>query len=55
MDFAISSRMSSCSRMKGLKSLYWDGFPETFNLSARAASKLSGERVQKTILKFKGQ
>lgn len=54
MDLAIKSRITSCSRMKGVRALYCDGLPETFNLSSRAASKLSGERVQKTMRKFNG-
>src|SRR5215216_2654853 len=54
MDLAISSRINSCSRMNGANSLYCDGLPETFNRSSRADAKLSGERVQKTILKFRG-
>src|SRR6185503_5934653 len=54
MDLAINSPINSCSRINRLKSLYCDGLPEIFKRSSRAASKLSGERVQKAIRKFKG-
>src|SRR5687767_1697370 len=55
IDCAINSRISSCSWMNGLKSLYRKGLPEIFNLSSLAASKLSGDLIQNMIRKFKGR